>query len=440
MRSANPRAGQSPGAESILNTPYPADSDASFTCFSRLPTELRLKIWTASLQRHRIVKVSLKTYPRGDVEGDSDHVESLYSQKNSLGNTISGGRYIVTYEGTKSNRISLLAVNAEARQAALEFYRVQFPCYTFRSLIAQWRERPRDRSMRPEDRLVLYFNPEYDFLDNDSFSDEFTYFLYDIKAYDPKRIGLLNLATTKMLNMTSLGDIPTPPPQAIESLRDTVQNLQRMVLICLLPLYRRDPEHPKRARRVYYTRSLPLYSSMESFDWHDRDPRPLDIDVTSFSILRHFDLPGYLYHPVHPVADARTGWQQFEATLGVRRGSAVDVRYAVALSPIVPGAAVHQQAVMEYQDQAESAWSEKISTAPESIRGANPYQYSDVKGQLPMAVGFWMSGPYSITKSLSLEETPELCLFDMPRTDGNAKDDDRQSWAGWIRSWLWFAR
>lgn len=168
----------------ILNTaPTGACAEGqqrSFQLFPSLPKELRLQIWEAAIPRERMIHVTLK--PHEGRRYDLAAAEPRYLQRNALRKPISGERYRAVVEGTQLNS-KFLSVNSEARKVALDFYRVHLPVYL----------------TGPDytERATLYFNPEHDFLHivaDAPVKETFIDFVWDLKQYDPRDVGLLKLA------------------------------------------------------------------------------------------------------------------------------------------------------------------------------------------------------------------------------------------------------
>lgn len=152
-----------------------------FHLFPCLPKELRLQIWELAIPAERLIRVSLK--PHGGRRRELAAAEPRYLQKNALGRPISGGRYRAVVEGTKLHS-KFLRATSEARHAALAFYRVRVPvCLTG----------PRRTDMS----ATLYLNPEHDMLHieaDDPVQETLLDFFWDLRAYDPRGVGLLRLA------------------------------------------------------------------------------------------------------------------------------------------------------------------------------------------------------------------------------------------------------
>lgn len=164
----------------LLNsTLKPAPDDRTFPLFSSLPKELRLQIWEEATPRERLVHVIICW--RHDENGESD-TPVRYLKKNHLGNPISGSGYMLF---SKDGRLDhpLLCVNREARKVVLDFYRIHIPAFC------------------DGEKMTLRINPEHDVLQiiaEEPVKRTLIDFLWDLKAYDPKGVGLLKLATSNM--------------------------------------------------------------------------------------------------------------------------------------------------------------------------------------------------------------------------------------------------
>lgn len=128
-----------------LDVPRSRSDLIEFPIFSKLPAELRVKIWKHSLEHPRILKVHLR-YPSAFDGGLARNGQTRPASHQSQ-----SYRPVVQGYQTLSK---LLRVNRDARGAAFSFHRVHLPC---------WLTKGSSRS----DALVhgtIYFNPEYDFL------------------------------------------------------------------------------------------------------------------------------------------------------------------------------------------------------------------------------------------------------------------------------------
>lgn len=162
-------------------SPTPPPEPVTFHPFPRLPKELRLQVWEDALPQERMLRVSLT--PHKGRRYDRAAAEPRYAHRNPLGNPVSGERYrAVVHGGRRPVHSKLLRVNREARAAAQRFYRVRIPVYL--------------AGPTHTARSVLYFNPEHDMLHiwaDAPVRDTLLDFLWDLRAYDPRGVGLRRL-------------------------------------------------------------------------------------------------------------------------------------------------------------------------------------------------------------------------------------------------------
>lgn len=166
----------------------PVPEDRTFLLFSSLPKELRLQIWGEATPRERVVNVSVLARRVPAVTKEVDEAPVRYLEKNHLGNPISGAHYTVVAHDALLDH-SLLTVNSEARQVVLDFYRIHMPAWCLSSY-----KHYSDGGVGPR---ILRINPEHDVLKISAEAPvkrSLIDFLWDLKAYDPKGVGLLKLA------------------------------------------------------------------------------------------------------------------------------------------------------------------------------------------------------------------------------------------------------
>lgn len=167
----------------LLNsTLKPVVDDRTFPLFSSLPKELRLQIWEEAAPRERLVHVTI-CYRRSE-DGEYD-APVRYLEKNHLGNPISGSGYVLFADDGHMGHPMLL-VNREARQVVLDFYRIHMPAICACNC-----------PHRFGGQMKLRINPEHDVLQikaEEPVKRTLIDFLWDLKAYDPKGVGLLKLA------------------------------------------------------------------------------------------------------------------------------------------------------------------------------------------------------------------------------------------------------
>lgn len=175
---------------SLESTLKPAPEGRTFPLFSWLPKELRLKIWEEVTPRERVVHVYIRVYR--DENNEVIEAPVRYLEKNHLGNPVSGSLYWLLVHDHRLDH-PLLTVNTEARQVVMNFYRIQIP-----GACTSPRGPHPNRHQNNEQGKTFFFNPEHDVLQvraeapvNRTLLD----FLWDLKAYDPKGVGLLKMAT-----------------------------------------------------------------------------------------------------------------------------------------------------------------------------------------------------------------------------------------------------
>lgn len=252
-----------------------ANDDSCFGLFPKLSAELRLHIWRYSLiEKQRLLQIQVAhPIPDDDLVSEPAQDVAPYSIKNALNKLISNKNYNATVEGHHLFS-KLLRVNREARQAALEFYRVHIPC-NIRSTNMYLKPTP----------SILYINPEHDFIhltgdsggsgDTKSFVD----FIHDLKAYDPKNTGLLNLALEANEVTTLYHQLPTiPEPPAKAAFVDCLSHLREIIWVA----------HSRAGRAILgavdgfparvgarFNHSMPIIPASPSFRLLARDPRPV---------------------------------------------------------------------------------------------------------------------------------------------------------------------
>lgn len=203
------------------------DEAASFSRFPSLPSEIRLLVWEQFLSRPRIVRARLK------YDGDWQRGASGSPAAEEEGNRTSTAPYYLRLNRRYPPSV-LMRVSSEAREAALRFYRLPLR----RGLVP-------GRAGPP-----VMINPEHDFLhisfnlgdDGDRVEQSAVQYLpnllLDLKAWDPQRVGLLNLAVDERaleemqrLHDDDLGEPPEGP--ARDALVSTLSQLREVFWVCL---------------------------------------------------------------------------------------------------------------------------------------------------------------------------------------------------------------
>lgn len=253
----------------------------SFARISQLPPELRLRIWHFSLEDHRrLLNIYIGIRPwappvRSDSPPAADAPKiPVYSTRNQLGNVISGRNYTASTRGRQVHS-KLLRTSCEALQAALRFFRVHIPIHfgTIENMYA------------PVARGTLYLSPEYDVIQLTSWRagdmDEhpFLDFIHDLKAYDPRGIGICSLAlrASGVLGFCSLTRRPPEVTPAITAVVDCLSRLQDITWMadfrCGRAILGWRLSMPDAG--VRFNHSMPIKSASPRFNLVGRDPRPV---------------------------------------------------------------------------------------------------------------------------------------------------------------------
>lgn len=138
-----------------------------------------MQIWEEAIPRERMIHVYLKLPTERP-----ENPQPRYLEKNHLGNPISGPRYKAVVESPQTNS-KFLSVNKEARQVALAIYRVRMPFNV------------KTPGNDQAEEMKLYLSPEHDMLHIDAAApvkETLIDFFWDVKAYDPKGVGLVRMA------------------------------------------------------------------------------------------------------------------------------------------------------------------------------------------------------------------------------------------------------
>lgn len=249
--------------------------ELKFSLFPLLPKELRLKIWRHTLQRGRIIHLCLNNQRRKTATQAGENPES----------TRNGERYFTIVDGSQLLS-KLLRVNKESRDEALVFFRVHIPC-SFRST-----------RKGPTGHGKLHMNPEWDFLHISAewfAKDTLVSFLYHLKTiHDPRHVGLLNLAVDgNGLNGTDLYQLPFSDldSEVRSAFVETLTQLREVWFVST----------PRVGRQIVgtlglsglptsdtiFNRSLPVITTVPSFERLHRDPRPIAQDLKALTGLAH---------------------------------------------------------------------------------------------------------------------------------------------------------
>ncbi|KAI1082019.1 hypothetical protein F5B20DRAFT_45229 [Whalleya microplaca] len=360
--------------------------EPSFQLFSELPCELRHKIWGFSLQQNRLITVCL-TQP-------NEHSDPPYTMTNTLGRIVSGNKYrTIVYQAPRCH--SLLGVNSEARYEALRFYRVRLPCFQRRARI----DRP------PLDiARELYFNPEYDYMHLDDGDDCLTfmddavpYFLNDIRAYDPRKFGILHLVLSSLDAWKPFDVIP----QVLEGFKGALKNLQSLW--------------------ASSSGTVQMLGGMANRSWARQSlsaeiTSPLPFRLGLFAQLKVDQVGSFRYvikkshDPRHMIMD----WQQLERDLEIHRDRPVDFRCFFHPAHVVWKNLINTPMPAGYGSYQMNRTSESSGN---HLRVSVPHlsppkRVSSRLLQSGSAIGFWLF-PIEISAQVPAARD-ELCIFKVP--------------------------
>jgi hypothetical protein len=311
------------------------NNELKFHLFPLLPKELRLKIWQHSLQRQRIIKVCLLAEKLFHPEQTTtQETESTTPDRKTE-------RHRAFVNGWQALS-KLMRVNCEAREAALEFYRVHLPCrLSYKETAIE--------NLPPNG--ILYFNPEYDFLHINPIpwsEDTVLDFFYHLKTtYDPKHVGLLNLAVSANDGMSV--EILEREPSYVDPIIRTafVETLTQLREVFFMSgqvvgrQYDKPIFWPTQPTEPFFNRSLPLRGLAPTFERLHRDPRPIGQD------LRRMFLESDPRRIIH-------FWKQLLRNFGVV-ASQTEYRYCFGLIQNGQGIFDHQSAERWVQNE-EDQW------------------------------------------------------------------------------------
>jgi len=422
------------------------NTDAVFTLFPKLPTELRLHIWKLSVTKQRLVEIELHCVDDDLPPADSrSRAEALPAATNALGKALSNGRYIAVVRNSIQLHSKLLRVNREARQAALEFCRIHIPCILLstRDLLNHLKAGDRgypDQSVAQTPPQPLYLNPEHDILflkAHPPAQQTLVSFIHDLCAYDPRGTGLLRVAFERntISNLELAATTTTTPVDntavpsstaAVNVWASFVSTLSRFHEI----IYMMDA-HVGRAiigqlidvpaAGVRFNHSLPVKPMTSTFDFAP-DPRPKDQVIKDLSCVVAISDPHGMREQIANIFSA-CGISREELKARVKERVLLAYSLPSYMSPITDGETAQGFLCNEHDtwlrgQRARRFWIARagkkvpVETDEELQRVARP------------AIGFWLfdadkdvfgpidqSGMYTVKRALDLSgEWPELAL------------------------------
>lgn len=355
-----------------------------FRCFPDLPAELRRKIWRHSLERERIIRMLL-----------------YIDDWNEIHNPTGKAPYSIIVSGHQALS-KLLRLNQESRKAALEFYRVHIPCQFSGT------EKIKTSENANTTPGTFYFNPEFDFLKIYSqwlVKDTLLDFIHRLKTvYDPRHIGLLNLAVTiNDLNandhfMVQPADVN---PEVRKSFTDTLNQLQEVFFLSTRGQGRQILGWTSNiSGDTILTRSIPIAQRTPTFERLGRDPRAIAEDLT------------HIYLDASSLKDVITLWQRMLKKWGASPPN-IQYRLYVAFAPHLEDDRIYDRTTAESWLQKEDYKLKRIIEFPEEYPGAKPEKYKneDLEKAVRPAFGFWLFPIESLDQEDDSKELLDLSGF-----------------------------
>jgi hypothetical protein len=242
-------------------------------------------------------------------------------------------------------------------------------------------------------KTTLYFNPEYDFIHMDMrgvIEYVLIDFLHDLKAYDPRDVGLLNLALgpDTMFHLHAIAYFSEGPARM--SFVDTLSQIQQIIWMthCNRMIETMGPSQDEcdlHEVRYLLNLSMPVRSINPSFDLLKQDPRPLESRL-------NFVLEGY-YDP----RQMRVQWQLFLEKWGIRQAQPTKERVLFAHEPNRSEEVYDIRTAIEFLEKEEERSVSSINYRHRWYTGTDASQeklpVEEGKGKadgIQAAVGFWL--------------------------------------------------
>ena len=262
-----------PHLQPICSPQFTHHQALTFPLFTALPNELRTNIWRYALRRQRIIHLHINSQ-RGKTASEAS--ENPDSVKN-------GELYFTTVDGSQLLS-KFLHVDKELREEVLKHYRVHLPCrFTSRTI-----------KEGSASHGTLYLNPEWDTLYISAewpAKDTLIAFIYRLKTiYDPRHIGLLNLAIDGSgLNGNDINGVqPLEVKSEIRSAFIETLTQLREVWIVSTPVVGRQIVGSLSGfgtSGAMFNRAFPILSTLSTFERLPRDPRSISKDLENTSGL-----------------------------------------------------------------------------------------------------------------------------------------------------------
>ena len=249
------------------------EQGSTFPLFTALPKELRAKIWRYAMRRQRFIHLQIINRRGRTASEAGENPDSV----------VNGEPYFTVVHGSQLLS-KFLHVDGESREEVLKFHRVHLPCRFMSGTI----------NKESASHGTLYLNPEWDVLYINAYwpaKDILIAFIYRLKTiYDPRHIGLLNLAIDGSgLNGTDINGVQ--PLEVMSDIRSAfVETLTQLreVWIVSTPVVGRQIVGPLsgfETAGAMFNRAFPILSLSSTFERFPRDPRSISKDLENTSGL-----------------------------------------------------------------------------------------------------------------------------------------------------------
>lgn len=345
-----------------------------FHLFPMLTLELRLIIWEFAVQQNRLLIAT--------VEPLTTAATPAYSTTNAHGNIASGSFFTVTLHNRQFHS-KLLWVNREARRVARRFYRVQIPCHLRRVSEVEYSY---GRTFRRKSFSIFYFSPEHDILRVEARHIEHTIvpFLHDLRAYDPKGVGLLSLAIDSQLISDIWHFMPEFEELGQASFVDSLSRLRQIIWWASSPAGRACMWGFTNLWTVgfRFIHSMPIMSNNSVFDVPVADPRTVQPELQ------------YVVTCTHDPREWSLMWRDIAAKWCIAQSPPARQEVLFAYSGMCGPGVQDAETARRYLVREENSWlagQKERSSMVLKVAGRVPVEGSEelAKAVRP-AFGFWL--------------------------------------------------
>ncbi|CEJ92639.1 hypothetical protein VHEMI08277 [[Torrubiella] hemipterigena] len=345
---------------------------ATFSPFTRLPPELRHRIWMECMSAPRFLRIIL--------HDDVSQAAHLYNATNQLGYTISRYPYFTVVEET-SGHSSPQMLNGVSREAQLLYrqaYRVRFP---IRVKGSDGVIRTKTISLTPE-KTILWVETAR----ADCNGPAILHFLHDLLAYDPKGVGVVHLAISRFMDIQSLAQIdpeslPLPVHTSlIKLLSSSIQSFYS-VMVCDRELRCTLGQMTCPRAKFHRSLSVPIFCQSGVYRSLSRDYRDIKRD------LEHVAFP---LDPRMVVFQ----WNMLKAKFG-QQDKCIYLGYilcCVADNIHLKPACSHRQQLLDELATEDQHWGEWSQILNQDIWGERLTrdEYTARQHSLPQVSGVWV--------------------------------------------------